>query len=98
MHTSFAEKLLELLRGKLCQQREVINYSLSGDMVNNHLQFAALQTHEARWDQLLISMVDITAPRKGGSTWANMTHSQDWGTAFLTSKKSTVCRAKGRVP
>ena len=64
MHTSFAEQLLELWQGKLSQQREVINYSLSGDVVNIHLQFAVLQTHEARWDQVLISMVDITARKK----------------------------------
>lgn len=64
MHNSFAEQLLDLWQGKLSQQREVINYSLSGDLINIHLQFAVLQSHEAHWDQVLISMVDITARKK----------------------------------
>jgi len=64
MRDSFAEQLQDLWQGKLHQQREVINYSLSGDAVNIHLQFAVLQSHEAHWDQVLISMVDITARKK----------------------------------
>ena len=64
MQNSFAEQLQDLWNGKLTQQREVINYSLTGDVINIHLQFSVLQLHEARWDQVLISLVDITARKK----------------------------------
>ena len=64
MHTSFAEQLQDLWNGKLTQQREVINYSLTGDVINIHLQFSVLQSHEAHWEQVLISLVDITARKK----------------------------------
>lgn len=64
MYDSFAEQLHDLWQGKLSQQREVINYSLSGDPINIHLQFAVLQSHERHWDQVLVSMVDITARKK----------------------------------
>ncbi len=64
MKTSFAEQLHDLWQGKLWQQREVINYSLSGDLINIHLQFAVLQGHEDDWDLVLVSLVDITARKK----------------------------------
>ena len=64
MHDSFAEQLRDLWNGKLAQQREVLNYSLSGDMINIHMQFAVLDGHVAEWDLVLVSLVDITARKK----------------------------------
>ena len=64
MHDSFAEQLRDLWNGKLAQQREVLNYSLGGDKINIHMQFAVLDVHVAEWDLVLVSLVDITARKK----------------------------------
>ncbi|SDC55352.1 diguanylate cyclase (GGDEF) domain-containing protein [Paracidovorax valerianellae] len=64
MQESFAEQLLDLWDGRLWQQREVVNYSLSGEAVNIHMQFAILAEHAHDWDVVLLSLVDITARKK----------------------------------
>lgn len=64
MHDSFAEQLQDLWEGKTQQQREVVNYALSGDLVNIHMQFAVLEDRLATWDLVLVSLVDITARKK----------------------------------
>ncbi|RQO80365.1 GGDEF domain-containing protein [Acidovorax sp. FJL06] len=64
MHESFAEQLQDLWDGKTFQQREVVNYSLSGDAVNIHMQFAVLDSHLHDWGLVLLSLVDITARKK----------------------------------
>lgn len=64
MHESFAEQLLDLWHGKTCQQREVINYALSGNALYIHLQFSILEDHLADWGLVLLSLVDITARKK----------------------------------
>ncbi len=64
MHAQFAEQLIDLWHGKTVQVREVINYALSGDLINIHMQFAVLPDHEAEWDLVLVSLVDITARKK----------------------------------
>ena len=64
MHESFSEQLRELWEGKTLQQREVINYSLTGELVNIHMQFAVMEGHQDRWDLVLVSLVDITARKK----------------------------------
>ncbi len=64
MHDSFAEQLLDLWDGKLFQQREVVNYSLSGEAVHIHMQFAILEEHRHDWSMVLLSLVDITARKK----------------------------------
>jgi diguanylate cyclase (GGDEF)-like protein len=64
MHESFAEQLIDLWNGKTVQLREVINYSLSGEMINIHMQFAVLPDHEATWGLVLVSLIDITARKK----------------------------------
>ncbi len=64
MHAQFAEQLIDLWNGKTAQTREVINYALSGDLINIHMQFAVLPDHEAKWDLVLVSLVDITARKK----------------------------------
>lgn len=64
MHESFAEQLQDLWEGKTFQQREVVNYSLSGDAVNIHMQFSVLDSHRYDWGLVLLSLVDITARKK----------------------------------
>ena len=64
MHTSFADQLLDLWNGKTVQMREVVNYSLTGELINIHMQFAVMAGHEATWAQVLVSLVDITARKK----------------------------------
>ncbi|WP_367849574.1 diguanylate cyclase [Rhodoferax sp. WC2427] len=64
MRDSFAEQLIELWQGKTTLMREVVNYRLSGDLVNIHMQFAVLPGHLADWDLVLVSLVDITARKK----------------------------------
>lgn len=64
MHESFAEQLLDLWEGKTFQQREVVNYALSGDAVYIHMQFSVLADFLADWGLVLLSLVDITARKK----------------------------------
>ncbi|OYU45656.1 MAG: histidine kinase [Burkholderiales bacterium PBB4] len=64
MQVSFADQLLDLWNGKIVQIREVVNYALSGELINIHMQFAVMPGHEADWDMVLVSLVDITARKK----------------------------------
>jgi diguanylate cyclase (GGDEF)-like protein len=64
MRESFGDQLQDLWNGKTLQQREVLNYSLSGEPVNIHMQFAVLDDHLADWGMVLVSLVDITARKK----------------------------------
>jgi len=64
---SFAEQLQDLWDGKLVQQREVVNYALSGDALHIHMQFAVLATHAEDWSLVLLSLIDITARKKAES-------------------------------
>jgi len=64
MHESFAEQLQDLWDGKLFQQREVVNYALSGEPVNIHMQFSVMEGHQDDWSLVLLSLVDITARKQ----------------------------------
>lgn len=64
MHNSFAEQLIDLWDGKTMQLREVVNYSLSGELIHIHMQFAIPPAHQADWSQVLVSLIDITARKK----------------------------------
>jgi len=64
MHDSFADQLQDLWDGKLVQQREVVNYALSGEPVYIHMQFSVLADHHDHWGLVLLSLVDITARKK----------------------------------
>jgi diguanylate cyclase (GGDEF)-like protein len=64
MHASFTEQLFDLWNGNTVQMREVVNYSLSGALLNIHMQFSVLSGHESSWDLVLVSLVDITARKK----------------------------------
>lgn len=64
MRVHFAEQLLDLWEGRLFQRREVVNYSLTGDAVDVHLQFSVLPGYEETWELVLVSLTDITARKK----------------------------------
>ena len=64
MHDSFSEQLLDLWNGKTTQMREVVNYALTGIPINIHMQLSVMEGHEANWDLVLVSLVDITARKK----------------------------------
>lgn len=67
MGRSFAEQLLDCWHGNLFQSRETLNYSLRGDAVNLHMQWAVLPGHEQDWDLVQVALTDITARKKAES-------------------------------
>jgi diguanylate cyclase (GGDEF)-like protein len=60
----FREQLIDLWHGKLFQQREVLNYALSGHEVYVLLQFSVLPGYEADWSLVQVALTDITARKK----------------------------------
>lgn len=60
----FTEQLIDLWNGQITQQREVVNYTLSGELLNIHMQFSVLEEHRDTWSMVLVSLVDITARKK----------------------------------
>jgi diguanylate cyclase (GGDEF)-like protein len=64
MADTFREQLIDLWNEKLFQQREIINYSLKGDMVHAHMQWAVLPGYEATWERALVALTDISARKK----------------------------------
>lgn len=64
MRIHFAEQLVDLWHEKLWQQREVINYALDGRSVDVYMQWSVFPGREADWDQVLVSLTDITARKK----------------------------------
>jgi len=64
MKHHFKEQLIDLWHGKLFQQREVVNYSLTGEALHVYLQFSVLTGHERNWNQVQVALTDITARKK----------------------------------
>ncbi|MCW2748772.1 MAG: diguanylate cyclase [Nocardioidaceae bacterium] len=64
MLNHFTEQLIDLWNGKLHQQREAINYSLSGERVDVYMQFSVMPGHTEDWSLVLVSLTDITARKK----------------------------------
>ena len=60
----FAEQLAALWQGQLRQEREVINYSLTGEALNLVMQFSVVPGHEHDWSLVLLAFTDITARKK----------------------------------
>ena len=60
----FTEQLIDLWSGQITQQREVVNYTLGGELLNIHMQFSVLEEHRDSWKMVLVSLVDITARKK----------------------------------
>ena len=67
MSRSFAEQLLDCWNGSLFQSRETLNYSLRGDPIHLHMQWAVLPGHEATWDLVQVALTDISARKKAES-------------------------------
>jgi diguanylate cyclase (GGDEF)-like protein len=64
MQEHFKEQLIDLWNGKIFQQREVVNYSLSGDELHLHLQFSVLPGYEKDWSLVQVALTDITARKR----------------------------------
>ena len=64
MRENFKEQLIDLWHDRIFQQREVVNYSLSGDELHLHLQFSVLPGHEHDWSLVQVALTDITARKK----------------------------------
>lgn len=64
MRPHFREQLVDLWQGKLFQQREVVNYSLTGDELHLHLQFSVLPGRERDWSLVQVALTDITARKR----------------------------------
>jgi diguanylate cyclase (GGDEF)-like protein len=64
MRPHFNEQLIELWQGNLFHQREVVNYSLTGDQLHVHLQFSVFPGYEDNWGLVLVALTDITARKK----------------------------------
>jgi diguanylate cyclase (GGDEF)-like protein len=64
MRPHFREQLIDLWQGKLFQQREVVNYSLTGEELHLHLQFSVLPGRESDWSLVQIALTDITARKR----------------------------------
>ncbi|MEZ0170154.1 diguanylate cyclase domain-containing protein [Microvirga sp. TS319] len=64
MQESFREQLIDLWHGRVFQQREVVNYSLSGDELHLHLQFSVLPGYEDDWSLVQVALTDITARKR----------------------------------
>lgn len=64
MENSFREQLIDLWNGKLFQQREVTNYTLTGNEVHVLLQFSVLPGYERDWSLVQVALTDISARKK----------------------------------
>ena len=64
MKEHFREQLIDLWQGKIFQQREVVNYSLTGDELHLHLQFSVLPGYEHDWSLVQVALTDITARKR----------------------------------
>ncbi len=64
MADTFREQLMDLWNEKLFQQREIVNYSLKGDIVHAHMQWSVLPGYESSWERALVALTDISARKK----------------------------------
>jgi len=64
MSAHFAEELLDMWTGRMVYQCEGINYTLTAEPIDIHLQRSVLPGHEETWERVLISITDISARKK----------------------------------
>jgi diguanylate cyclase (GGDEF)-like protein len=64
MGTHFARELSDLYNGRLAYERDGINYSLTGEPINIHLDFRVMPGHEEDFAWVLVAIQDITARKK----------------------------------
>jgi diguanylate cyclase (GGDEF)-like protein len=60
----FAGELLDMWNGKTAYEREGINYGLSGDPFNIHLDWRLMPGHEHDFGWVLVAIQDITTRKK----------------------------------
>lgn len=64
MGVHFVNELLDMWNGKTAYEREGINYSLSGDPINVHLDLRLMPGHEQDFSWVLVAIQDVTARKK----------------------------------
>ena len=64
MRQHFMNELLDMWNGKTVYERDGINYSLSGDPINIHLDWRLMPGHEKDFSWVLVAIQDITARKK----------------------------------
>ena len=64
MSAHFAEELLDMWTGRMLYECEGVNYTLTGEPIDIHLQRSVLPGHEETWERVLISITDISARKK----------------------------------
>lgn len=60
----FTDDLIEMANGRIEYECEGINYSLTGEHIDIHLQRSAMPGYETSWERVLISLSDITARKR----------------------------------
>ena len=60
----FAIELLDMWTGRMLYECEGVNYTLTGEPIDIHLQRSVLPGHEDTWARVLISIIDISARKK----------------------------------
>ena len=64
MSAHFAEELVDMWTGRMLYECEGVNYTLTGEPIDIHLQRSVLPGHEETWERVLISITDISARKK----------------------------------
>jgi diguanylate cyclase (GGDEF)-like protein len=64
MKDHFVNELVDMWSGKTAYEREGINYSLSGEPINIHLDWRLMPGHEQDFAWVLVAIQDITARKK----------------------------------
>jgi diguanylate cyclase (GGDEF)-like protein len=64
MGNHFRKELVDLWNGKLVYERDGINYALSGDPVNIHIDFRIMPGFEHNFGWALVAIQDISARKK----------------------------------
>ena len=64
MRQHFASELVDMWNEKTSYEREGINYSLSGEPINVHLDWRLMPGHEKDFSWILVAIQDITARKK----------------------------------
>jgi diguanylate cyclase (GGDEF)-like protein len=64
MGEHFVNELIDMWIGRTSYEREGINYSLSGEAINVHLDWRLMPGHEEDFGWVLVALQDITARKK----------------------------------
>jgi len=64
MSEHFAEELMDMWTGRMVYECEGVNFALTGEPIDIHLQRSVLPGSEDSWARVLISITDISARKK----------------------------------